>query len=98
MLQPLLAAILAAAVTVAEGGLVFQPALSPDGKQVAYAAEESGVVSIYVVPSDASGPRIKVATVGTGARAHRLATHSLQHAPCSPDGKTLLYLAPSADD
>jgi dipeptidyl aminopeptidase/acylaminoacyl peptidase len=97
MYQPLLAAVLAAAVTVVEGGLVFQPALSPDGKQVAFAADESGVVSIYVAPSDASGPRLKVATIGIGVRAHRLATHALQHGPWSPDGKSLLFLSPSTD-
>jgi len=97
MVHPLLAAMLAAAVTVAEGGIFFQPALSPDGKQVAFAADERGVISIYVAPTDGSGARTKVTTIGRGVEAQRLAMHALMHAPWSSDGKSLLFLAPSPD-
>lgn len=97
MFELALAAVLAAAITVVDGGLVFQPALSPDGAKVAYAADENGEVSIYVVAATGEGPRTRVASVGRGVEGHRLAARSLLHRPWSADGKRLLYIAKSAD-
>lgn len=97
MLELTLALLLATAVTVGEGGIVFQPAVSPDGSKVAYAADEDGQVSIYVVAASGEGMRTRIASLGDGPRAHRLATRSLLHRPWSPNGQQLLYLAAGTD-
>jgi dipeptidyl aminopeptidase/acylaminoacyl peptidase len=54
-------------------------------------------VAIYVVPTAAGGARTRIASIGRGVRAHRMASRALLHRPWSPDGSRLLYLAPSAD-
>ncbi len=97
MLELALAAILAAAVTVAEGGLVFQPALSPDGAKVAYAQDDGGEVSIWIAASSGQGPRTRVASVGSGVLGQRLAARALLHRPWSADGTRLLYLQRAVD-
>jgi hypothetical protein len=83
-------------VTIVDRGLVYQPALSPDGTKVAYAADEAGGTSIYVAPA-AGGASVKVATIADKTYGPRLAATALEQGPWSPDGARLLYLAKSAD-
>jgi hypothetical protein len=96
MLHALLVSVFAAALTVAEGGVVLQPALSPDGTRIAFASDENGEVAIYVAPVAAGAERTRVAVVGTGADAQRLAVHALMHRPWSDDSKQLIFMSPSA--
>ena len=90
------ASLLASIVTVADRGLLFQPALSPDGTKVAYAVDEGGSAAIYVVEAVGGATPVKVASCGEGALGRRLASKSLLHAPWSKDGTRLLFLAPGA--
>lgn len=92
---PTLTAALLALVTIVDRGLVFQPALSPDGAMVAYAADDGGQVSIHIAPA-AGGAPAKVASVGAGVEGRRLAAAALLHQPWSEDGR-LLYLAPDPE-
>ena len=63
----------------APGYPCWAPALSPDGKWVAYASDASGDQNIYVRPFDRTGSPVRV-SIADG------------YAPCwSPDGKTLYY-------
>jgi hypothetical protein len=93
MLAPI--ALLLGIVTIADHGVVFQPALSPDGQKVAYAEDERSAVAIHVAPA-AGGDGKRIAVVdgeegvlqGTGVR---LASAGLRQ-PWSADGSTLLCL------
>ena len=42
----------------------FQPAISPDGRWIAYVAEDDGDDQVYVQPFPDLGPRVKISTEG----------------------------------
>lgn len=58
------------------------PALSPDGKQVAYFSDRSGEYELYVRPADGSGAERQVTHMGPGFR---------YHIYWSPDGKRVAF-------
>ncbi|MBK9797721.1 MAG: PD40 domain-containing protein [Holophagaceae bacterium] len=59
------------------------PALSPDGKQVAYFSDRSGEYELYVRPADGSGVERQVTRMGPGFR---------YHISWSPDGKRVVFV------
>ncbi|HJW71550.1 MAG TPA: PDZ domain-containing protein [Geothrix sp.] len=58
------------------------PALSPDGKQVAYFSDRSGEYELCVRPADGSGQERQVTHMGPGFR---------YHIAWSPDGKQVVF-------
>jgi hypothetical protein len=68
-----------AVATAADEGA---PALSPDGRWIAYTSTESGAEEVYVQPIPGPGPRLQVSVNGG------------QEAQWAPDGRTLYYRAP----
>lgn len=58
------------------------PALSPDGRWIAYTSTESGAEEVYVQPIPGPGPRLQVSVNGGS------------EAQWAPDGRTLYYRAP----
>ena len=70
---------------VDDGGTV-NPALSPDGRWLAYVASDTGRPEVYVQPYPGPGGRRQVSTQGGGMPAW------------SPDGRELFYVAPPEDD
>lgn len=94
---PIALGLLLGAVTIAQGGKFFQPALSRDGTRVAYAADEGGTVSIFVADTVSATAKVKVATLGEGPLAYRLAVRSLAHQPWSPDSTRLLFVKVGPD-
>ncbi|RME71478.1 MAG: hypothetical protein D6776_10145, partial [Planctomycetota bacterium] len=88
----------AAAVLVSDRGLVYEPALSPDGKQVVWArADEDGTVSLFGRAVEDEGPGKQLLVFGEGPDARRLAMQSLIEGPWSPDGAWLAALSPGVD-
>jgi len=59
------------------------PALSPDGKQVAYFSDRSGEYELCVRPADGSGAERQVTHMGPGFR---------YHITWSPDGKRVVFV------
>ncbi len=59
------------------------PALSPDGKQVAYFSDRSGEYELHVRPADGSGVERQVTRMGPGFR---------YHISWSPDGKRVVFV------
>ncbi len=59
------------------------PALSPDGKQVAYFSDRSGEYELHVRPADGSGEERQVTHLGPGFR---------YHISWSPDAKRVLFV------
>ncbi len=59
------------------------PAISPDGKQVAYFSDRSGEYELHVRPADGSGEERQVTHMGPGFR---------YHITWSPDGKRVVFV------
>jgi dipeptidyl aminopeptidase/acylaminoacyl peptidase len=51
---------------VATASSEVAPRLSPDGRWLAYASDESGVFQVYAVPFPGPGPRVQVSSAGGG--------------------------------
>jgi tricorn protease len=58
------------------------PALSPDGKEVAYFSDRSGEYELWIRPADGSGAERQVTHMGPGFR---------YHITWSPDGKHVVF-------
>ena len=59
------------------------PALSPDGKEVAYFSDRTGEYELYLRPADGTGAERQVTHLGPGFRYHVL---------WSPDGKAVVFI------
>lgn len=69
-------------LTRSSGVAERHPAVSPDGKQVAYFSDRTGEYELYVRPADGSGAERQVTHLGPGYR----------HQPIwSPDGRHVLF-------
>ncbi len=80
-------------VTIADEGLVFQPALSPDGAFVVYArAEADGSTTLHVRASSGATPAVEVAR--TRAPIDIVARYLFQR-PWSADSAWIVYPAPT---
>ena len=62
----------------------IEPALSPDGRWLAYVSDESGQPQVYVQPFPGPGRR------------HQISTNGGREPLWARDGRTLYYLAPTA--
>ena len=60
------------------------PAVSPDGKRIAFVSDRDGVDNIFLIDAD-------------GTREHRLTTRGGNKPDWAPDGRTLLYAGVAAD-
>ncbi|WP_243317233.1 S41 family peptidase [Geothrix paludis] len=69
-------------LTRTPGAAERYPALSPDGKQVAYFSDRSGEYELYLRPADGSGQERQVTHLGPGFR-YRISW--------SPDGKQVVF-------
>lgn len=69
-------------LTRTPGAAERYPALSPDGKQVAYFSDRTGEYELYLRPADGSGQERQVTHLGPGFR-YRLSW--------SPDGKQVVF-------
>lgn len=63
----------------------YRPALSPNGRWLAYESDESGTIDIFVVPFPNVADSKQQVSFGGGAEPH-----------WSPDGHTLFYLGPES--
>jgi tricorn protease len=70
-------------LTRTPGAAERYPALSPDGKQVAYFSDRSGEYELCVRPADGSGAERQVTRMGPGFR---------YHITWSPDGKRVVFV------
>jgi hypothetical protein len=74
-----------------------QPAVSPDGKLLAYTSDDSGRMEIYLQPLSGAGARIRVSAQGgelpiwsrTGRELYYIEESTLVAVGVGPDGKSL---------
>ena len=79
-------------------GLQVEPALSPDGRWVAYTSEESGSREVYVRPFPGPGPRYQASSMGgqaprwnpAGGELFFISRDTLMVVPARTDGNALV--------